>query len=52
MGKGKGAIRKRKHWRDQAFDKLGTRSMTDIAKGDRSDALRAVLGKPKIGKSL
>ena len=52
MGKGKGAIRKRKHWRKQAFAKLGTRSMTDIPKGERSNSLRTVLGMSKKGKSL
>jgi len=52
MGKGKGAIRKRRQWRNKAFAMLKSRSMTDIAKGERSDTLRTVLGKPKIRKSL
>lgn len=43
MGKGKGSIRKRRNWRDKAFEILGSRSLTSIPKGDRSDTLRNIL---------
>jgi len=43
MGKGKGSIRKRRNWRDKAFEILGNRHMKLIPKGERSDSLRNVL---------
>lgn len=52
MGKGKGAIRKRRNWRNQAFAKLDNRSLAEIPKHDvrnpRSDVLRRVLGKKAL----
>ena len=41
MGKVK-AIRKA--WRKKAFKKLGTKSLGDVQKPDRSNVLRSVLG--------
>jgi len=37
----------RKAWRERAFKKLGTRSLGDVPKNERSDVLRGVLGIPK-----
>ena len=42
MGKVKAT---RKAWREKAFKKLGTRSLGDIQKPERSNVLRGVLGK-------
>ena len=50
MGKGRGAIRKRKNWRNKAFLILKTRSLNDIPKGDRSKTLREVLKSKKGDK--
>ena len=54
MGKGKGAIRRRRVWRNKAFDKLDNRSLADtpknVPKDPRSDVLRRVLGKEAINK--
>ena len=50
MGKGRGAIRKRKNWRNKAFLILKTRSLNDIPKGDRSKSLREVLKSKKGDK--
>lgn len=47
MGKGRGAIAKRRNWRNHAFKILKTRSLNDIPKGDRSKALREVLKSKK-----
>jgi hypothetical protein len=44
MGKIKAS---RKTWRNRAFEKLGTRSLGDVEKPDRSNILRSVLGMPK-----
>lgn len=47
MGKGNGSRRHRKAWRDKAFEILGSRSLTSIPKGDRSDTLRNILKSKK-----
>jgi len=47
MGKTKAS---RKAWRKKAFEKLGTRSLGDIQKPERSNVLRGVLGVPKKQK--
>jgi hypothetical protein len=44
MGKTKAT---RKAWRRRAFEKLGTHSLGDIEKPDRSNVLRSVLGMQK-----
>jgi hypothetical protein len=41
MGKTKAT---RKAWRRRAFKKLGTRSLSNMGKQDRSNVLRRVLG--------
>ena len=48
--KGKSSIRKRRSWRNIAFKILKTRSLNDIPKGDRSNALREVLSSKKREK--
>lgn len=47
MGKGKGAIKKRRKWRLEAFEILGSRSLKDIPKGERSAVLRSILKSKK-----
>lgn len=42
MGKTKA---NRKAWRKKGFEKLGTKSLGDIQKPDRSNVLRKVLGR-------
>jgi hypothetical protein len=37
----------RKLWRKKGFEKLGTKSICDVQKQDRSNVLRSVLGMPK-----
>ena len=37
----------RKAWREKAFKKLGTRSLNDVPKKERSNVLRRVLGRDK-----
>lgn len=48
MGKGHGAIQKRKKWRNAAFAKLDNRSLVYVEKNLRSDVLRRVLGKKPL----
>ena len=43
MGKGKGSIRKRRNWRDKAFEILGSRNLNSVPKGDRSNTLKNIL---------
>ena len=40
-------LKRRRAWRNKAFKILGTRSLIDIPKGDRSKALREVLKSKK-----
>ena len=37
----------RKAWRKKGFEKLGTRSLGDVQKPERSNILRGILGIPK-----
>ena len=41
---------RRRNWRNTAFEILGTRSLNDIPKGDRSKALREILKSSKEKK--
>ena len=41
---------RRRNWRNTAFEILGTRSLNDIPKGDRSKSLREVLKSKKGDK--